>query len=281
MTHSAVLRVKKLKGSGIVGVAAAHNVRAEQIERGARAHIDLSRTAQNESLITRPGYEPSPQAIARYAKERMQAAGIDKMRKDAVRAVEWVFSLPPSHAINERNFFIDSVAWVAGHFGGFENLLCADIHRDEAAPHCHVIALPLINGKMQGSDAVGGRSKLASLKSDFHAKVASRYGLKRASERLQGSQKAVAAKMVIGRLSATADAALRSRAWQPFKDAIERDPSPFMAALGLELPATKPKRTMTQIFTSKGKGAKLEHDANPIGFQRQAPALESIKPYAL
>jgi len=31
-------------------------------------------------------------------------------------------------------------------------LLSFDIHKDEAAPHAHAVILPLIDGKMQGSN---------------------------------------------------------------------------------------------------------------------------------
>jgi hypothetical protein len=265
MVHSFVLRVQKLKGSGIIRAAAAHNLRVSQREHGARAHIAVERTALNESLMTRSDYIASPDAIAQYARERMKAAGITKLRKDAVLGLEWIFSLPSDHHLDERAYFADAVAWVAENFGGVDNLLCADIHRDESAPHCHVIIVPLINGKMQGSDAVGSPGKLRGWNQDFHDKVASRYGLCR-NERLQGSHKAKAARLVLDHLNVSQDPAMRSSLWQPLRDAIERDPSPFTTALGLELPRAKPKRTMAQIFTSKGKGANHEKTANHIGF---------------
>jgi hypothetical protein len=56
-----------------------------------------------------------------------------------------------------------------------------------------------------------------------------------------------------------------SKLWPQFRANIERDPGPYLLALGLDV-ARPPKRmrTMTQIFTSKGKGKSREN--NPIGF---------------
>ncbi len=265
MTHSAFLRVKKLKGTNIIQVAAAHNLRTAQREHGARLHIAPGRTHLNESLMTHRDYVACPQAVAQRARALMQAAGITKLRKDAVLGLEWLFSLPPEHRLNERTYFADSTAWVAEHFGGVNNLLCADIHRDESAPHCHVIVIPLIGGKMQGSDAVGSPGKLRALNKHFFDHVATRYGL-RTPEPMRGVQKAQAARSVIECMNARQDPALKSPIWQALRDGIERNPGPFMGALGLELTRSKPLRSMAQIFTSKGKGANVASPSNPIGF---------------
>lgn len=97
------MRVSKLQGADKVKVVAAHNKRTIQTELGARGHINPLRMASNESLHG----NASPEAIALYASDRMAAAGITKLRKDAVRAAEWVFSLPAHHRIDYRRFFVD------------------------------------------------------------------------------------------------------------------------------------------------------------------------------
>jgi Plasmid recombination enzyme len=258
MTHCAVLRVHKLRGAGRVMVAAAHNKRAAQAEHGARGHINPQRTALNEVLHGLP----SPEAVAQHARDLMAAAGITKLRKDAVRAVEWLFTLPVNHGVDDSRFFVDCAQWVARHFGGRANLLCADIHRDEAAPHCHVLVLPLMDGKMNGSAAVGGKSKLAALKNDFYDTVAKGYGLKREGATLNAALKHQAAALVLQRFHADADAALASAAWPAIREAIERDPRPFMEILGIDPPQRK-LRTVAQVFTSRGKGGKVEPAHRP------------------
>ena len=76
--------------------------------------------------------------------------------------------------------------------------------------------------------------------------------------------------MVLAHLEATQDAILRSALWATHKQDIERNPARYVAALGLVLtesaaPVQKVK-TMAQIFTSAGKGPKVERVVKPIGF---------------
>lgn len=256
-----MLRAKKLKGSGIVRAAAAHNKRAIQAELGAGSSICAARSILNECLAG-----PSqPEQVAQRARSMMEASAAIPRRKDAVRAIEFVVSLAPDHGIDDRALFVDAVAWLGARFGGADNILSADIHRDEAAPHLHVLLLPLIGGKMQGSDAMGGRAKLAALHADFHAQVATPYGLKRAPARLQGNAKAAASSTVLHYVRSVADAALRSAVWGVIRECIERDPAPFMTALGIVAPPTraKPLRSMVAIFTSKGKGSDAPEASKP------------------
>lgn len=262
MSGPAFFRLKKLKGSGIIATAARHNKRVIQAELGAAGHIDPARTHLNESLQG----PPSADEVAALAKELMQAVGIDKPRKDAVMGLELVFSLPPTHQLDDRAYFADCANWAASQFGGSQNILSVDVHRDEAAPHCHVLLLPLVNKRMVGSDLVGNRQKMLEMQKRFHIEVAAGYGLKKAPARLSGSVKDAAASAVLKRLKADADPALRSSVWAVLRDAIERDPGAFAAALGIEMAAPKKRlRTMTQIFISKGKGPARE--PNPIEFQ--------------
>ena len=256
-----MLRAKKLKGSGIIRAAAAHNKRTIQAELGAGASICAARSILNECLAG----PPRPEQVAQRARSMMEATGAVPRRKDAVRAIEFVVSLAPDHGVDDRALFADAVAWLGARFGGADNILSADVHRDEAAPHLHVLLLPLIGGKMQGSDALGGRAKLSALHADFHAQVAAPYGLKRAPARLQGNIKTTASSEVLQHMRSVADAALRSPVWGIIRECIERDPVPFMAALGIVAPTTKakPLRSMVAIFTSKGKGRDAPESGQP------------------
>ena len=260
MSGAAVLRITRLKGSGIITVAARHNKRVIQAEMGATGSIDPTRSSLNETLAG-----PSSAAdVGQLAKDLMTAAGAVKLRKDAVMGLEFVFSLPPGHALDDRAYFTACATWAGVYCGGGQNILSVDIHRDEAAPHCHVLLLPLIGGRMVGSDLHGGKQKLLALQQDFHAKVAALYGLSKAPARLSGTAKQAASKAVLKKLRETSDGALKSAAWSVIREAVERDPAPFLLALGLELATQKKqKRTMAQIFTSIGKGRAT---SNHIGF---------------
>jgi len=110
---------------------------------------------------------------------------------------------------------------------------------------------------MRGSDALGGRAKLAALHAEFHAQVAAPYGLQRSAPRLQGGAKSAGVSAALSHLKRVADASMRSAAWGVIRECIERDPAPFLAALGISVPErkAKPLRSMTAIFISKGKGS--------------------------
>ena len=262
MSASGFFKMQKLKGSGKVLAASRHNKRLIQAEQGADSHIDAARICLNLSL-----HGPdSPEAVARLAKERMAAAGVRPQKKNAVLALEHVFSLPANTDIDLKAYFNDCVQWVARNFGGLDNVLSADVHLDESAPHLHVLILPLVDGRMNGSDLFGNRQRLQFLHNDFHAAVAGRYGLAKALARLQGRVKEKTIDNVIKHIQATNDTALTSALWPLIRDWIARDPAVCAQVLGLEVTKTadKPQRLMEQIFTSKGKGSNKPF--KPIGF---------------
>ena len=259
MSGAGVMRIKKLKGNGIITVAARHNRRVIQAEMGATGSIDPTRSHLNETLMG-----PSTAAdVGQLAKDLMAAAGVVKLKKNAVIGLELVFSLPPGHAVDDRAYFTACAKWAVGKMDAV--ILSVDIHRDEAAPHCHVLLLPLIKGKMNGSDMVGGKQKLTALQKDFHAAVASKFGLSKAAAKLSGTAKQAGAQAVLKKLRETSDSALQSAAWAVIREAVERDPGPFLLALSIELKATaKTLKPFVDYVTSKGKGPAKE--ANPIGF---------------
>ena len=262
MSASGFFKMQKLKGSGKVLAASRHNKRLIQAEQGADSHIDAARICLNLSL-----HGPdSPEAVARLAKDRMAAAGVRPQKKNAVLALEHVFSLPANTDIDLKAYFNDCVQWVARNFGGLDNVLSADVHLDESAPHLHVLILPLVDGRMNGSDLFGNRQRLQFLQNDFHAAVAGCYGLAKAPARLQGQAKAKTVKTVIEQIQVTNDTALTSALWPLIRDWIARDPVACAQVLGLEVTkaAGKPQRSTVQIFTSKGKGSNKV--LKPIGF---------------
>lgn len=262
MTGAAFLRVEKLKGGGRIVAAARHNRRAIQAEIGAGGHIDPARICLNETLRG----PPTAEDVAQLAKDLMHLAGVARpLRKDAVLAIELVFSLPKEHQIDMRAFFTDCTAWAGDRFGGPQNILSADIHLDESAPHCHVLMVPIIDSAMVGSRLVGNRRTLADTQQSFHALVASRYGLTKAPARLSGAAKATAGTSALRTLQDRNDPALQSAVWPAIRDAIAGDPAPFVAMLGIDLPTQKRRlKSMAAIFTGKGKGPARE--AKPIGF---------------
>jgi hypothetical protein len=260
MSASAILRFKKLSGSGIVRAAAAHNKRTIQAELGAGGSIDARLTGLNEVLAG----PLKPDDVADRARARMAGAGVGKLRKDAVRALEFMVSLAPGQCADERGFFAAAARWLADRFGA-DNILSADVHRDEAAPHLHVLVLPLIGGRMAGSDAVAP-PQWVKLQKEFFDAVCAPFGLKRCPRGLTGASKTATAAAVLAELKRRNDPVLSSALWSVLRDRIEASPGPFAELLGLEaISASKPKklRSMTAIFTSKGKGSQKPESDEP------------------
>lgn len=249
MSSSHLIRLGKIKGENGVLVALKHNKRTLQNERGAGANIDATRSSLNYSLVN----DHTPAQIATHAKVQMLKAGIEKPRKDCVRAVEIVISLPiDRHQQDTRPFFIDAYEWVKRTFAG--ELLSFDVHLDESAPHAHAVILPLIDGKMRGHDMVGNKGNLMRLINQFHNDLAKRYGLSRNdAKRLSHVDKQTIAKLVLARLKA--DSVMLSAIWACIRDAICNDPLPYAQMLNIELTEKTTKhKSFVSIMTSKGKG---------------------------
>jgi hypothetical protein len=265
MTTAAFLRLAKLSGPGKLLVAARHNLREIQAERGGAGSIDPARTELN-LVLAGPDLASEVEHLARV---RMADAGVGDLRRDAVRALEIVFSLPVATTLDAGAYFGDCLAWARGRFGGAANVLSAVVHLDEAAPHCHVLLLPLSDGRMQGSDMVGDKRKLAGHQQAFHEAVAIKHGFTARPARLSRQAIESASRAVVLQLQRLNDPALKSALWPAFKDAIDAAPQTFAHTLGVALPEPKkrPIRSFTAIMTSPGKGPKVEAvKPNPIGF---------------
>ncbi len=260
-SNEQIFKLKKLNGKGVVLAAMKHNKRTLQCELGADSHINAAKIPLNYCLHC---VADTPEAIATRAKVLMVEAGIDTPRKNAVMAVEAVFSLPiDRHNQDTRPFFTDCLTWIKQNFAGV--LLSFDVHLDESAPHAHALILPLIDGKMQGSDMVGSKFNLKRLQNLFYADIGQHYGLIRSdSKRLTQADKENLARQVLTRLKS--DPAMKSSVWACFNDAIHSDPLPFAQSLGIVAPAKRQTKTKSfaAIMTSKGKGKSYEVKT-PIG----------------
>lgn len=249
MASSHLFRLSKIKGENGILVALRHNKRTLQAELGSAAHIDATRSQLNYSLTG----EQTPHEIARHAKAQMMLAGIEKPRINMVRAVEVLFSLPNDrHHQDTRPFFSDCYEWLKQTFAG--ELLSFDVHLDESAPHAHAIILPLIEGKMKGSDMVGSTGNLMRLINMFHNDVARHYGLSRNEKKyLSALDKEAIEKLVLSKLRD--DSAMKSSVWPCFRVAIHNDPIPYAQMLSIGL-GTKSKsdKSFVDIKRSKGKG---------------------------
>lgn len=250
MADSQFLRMKKLTGKDIVEVAGRHNHReiSRELGRSYNSTIDLNRVGLN--YVIRGGETAA--AIAQEAQERMTSAGIVKLRKDAVRALELIVSLNPGSGVNERKYFADATAWCESYFGA--PVISAIVHLDEGAPHCHIILLPLVNGRMIGSDLMGYKSRLQDIQQDFNHKVGTRYGLTYSSKvaRLNSNSRRAMAASILRKLCSNAALLSTPNIHEILIELISAKPETLHAAI--ELTSTeKPMpraRSFVEIMTS-------------------------------
>ncbi|WP_166674665.1 plasmid recombination protein [Janthinobacterium sp. 75] len=260
------LRMKGLKGKAIIVTAAKHNLREilAELDGDQRATIDPSRTPMN--CIVRGAATAA--GVASEARALMAAAGITTLRKDALRGIEIIFSLPAGTTIDQRAFFDDALSWAAQWFS--VPILSAIVHNDEAAPHCHVILLPLVDGRMRGSELMGNRMKIMAMQGDFHAKVGQRYGLVRQAAPARPSaarrQQAIDAALAV----LEANSGLKGGLLRVLLEPHKANPEPLLLALGIAMPAAQPKTKRADTFAGiMTRPCKPER--KPIGVVRSKP----------
>jgi hypothetical protein len=275
MSGDYIMAVKSIGLSTVNGrkpctleAAAKHNKRELAAELEGRGRIDADRVKLNYSIAGAGNVA----GVLGLASQLMADIDHKPKRLDYCQAVEIVFSLPPTTTIDTAQYFAACVAWCCERFGA-GNILSADVHHDEPSSpfHAHVLIAPIQAGRWIGG-ALIDRTNTQTMRESFGRDVAAVYGL-RMGDRLTGKRKGEAVAMVLGHIESNDRGLLQSPAWAGIRQAIERNPATFATAYGLELadrPAKKMK-TMAQIFTSTGKGAKREtlhlRKPNPIGIE--------------
>lgn len=266
MTHAHFLRVKGLKGKAIIVTAAKHNLREilAELDGNQAAAIDPSRTPLNY-ILRGPA---TAAGVTSEARKLMAQAGIAALRKDALRGIEIIFSLPAETTVDQRAFFDDALSWAEQWFS--VPILSAIVHADEAAPHCHVILLPLVDGRMRGSELMGNRMKIMAMQGDFQSKVGQRYGLARQAAPARPSaahrQQAIDEALAVLEANSGLQAGLLRVLLEPHK----ANPEPLLLALGIAMPAVKPKTKRADTFVGiMTRPCKPER--KPIGVARSQP----------
>ena len=248
--HTTFMRIKKLKGSGIIAIAARHNLREIQSEFGVDSHIDTTKIADN--IVLRGANTAA--GVAAEAVSLMTLANPKRpLQKNGVHGLEIIFSLPNQSDIPELDYFKSCVLWAEVFFE--IPIISAVSHRDESAPHCHLILLPLFDGRMIGSGLVGNKARLTAMQADFYSQVGAVYGLQRgkAARRYTASVRAAAADAIINHLRRSPDALNEPTMRDVLRDALtEVMNADLMEMFKVNLP----------VNTKSCK------PANPIGFQK-------------
>jgi hypothetical protein len=151
------------------------------------------------------------------------------------------------------------------------------VHLDEAAPHCHVLLLPLVNGRMVGSDLVGNRTRLQAMQTSFYEQVGRRYGLIRpkAQKRLNRATRDKAASVIVTTFQSSPEVLGWQDVQRALLEVLKHDPAPLLTALKLPMPLPgKSGKTFAEIMTKPCKLEKpigFEARSKPIGFAQVTP----------
>jgi hypothetical protein len=220
--------------------------------------------------------------VAKRAKALMADAGITRLRSNAVLALELVFTLPANTTIDVGRYFEDATCWAEQYYQ--VPVLSSVIHLDEAAPHCHVLLLPLLAGHMVGSDLHGGRTKLMAMQTAFHEQVRARYGMARTARPKRHSAAVRAEAMERARECLEANSGLSDAVLAALLKPHVKDPGPLMLALGIPMPIHEGQPERRQSFVAimtrpvKPDSPIGKATQNPIGKAR-GPAPDNVKPY--
>lgn len=169
----AILRTQKLKSGQAVRRSMTHAFREQDTP-----NADPERTPDNTHI----GAADVDQAL-----ERFNARLPDKVRKNAVLAVEYLITASPEdmHGKTRQEqdaYFRDALDWLKTKHGA-ENVVYAGIHRDEQTPHMYAYVVPIDErGKLNCRAFLGGAKALSQLQTDFSQEVGQQHGLQRGIE---------------------------------------------------------------------------------------------------
>lgn len=255
------LNIKSMRGvtsrKSVIRVAAMHNLREIQAELGvsAKSGINPARMALNYRIR---GCDTAA-AVASTAQALLDNADVKDLRKDAIMALEIIFSLPADSLVDQREFFAAAVAWTDAFFN--VPILSAVVHLDEGAPHCHVLLLPLVAGCMRGGTLAGGPSKIKMMHADFQREVGQRFGLMH-QPRVKGISKAnrdAAGRQVLDLLKSHPERLTDPAVCDALVQVLGQHHATLLPLLGLELPipATAKSKSFVDIMTAPCKPERL------------------------
>lgn len=244
------MAIDRLSGQRIITTAAKHNLREIVAEIGAEQRIDPTRGADN--IILRG--PDTADGVAALRKSLLDAAKLKKkLRVDAVQGLEVLFTWPFPGQECPPQYFEDCTRWAENHFK--VPVLSSVVHLDESQPHCHVILLPLINGRMNGSDLFGTGAKLRMHLDSFYQLVGAAYGLTRPLPKPRLS--AATRDFIIAQVAAKLDAisGLTEETVRVLLEAHRRSPHALQEHFDVSLPKNPSikTRSFVEIFTAKTK----------------------------
>lgn len=175
----AVCRVAKVKGAGSIGGKSDHNYR-----QGHMPNADPERLHLNQEYVL--NYENLAKAI----QARLDQAGLDHIRKDAVKGMEFILTASPqaftrdqtgqvTEDFRESDWVKANLDFMKQSYGS--NLVAFTLHQDEKTPHIHAIVVPITPDNRLCAKELFTPKTLRQLQTDY-ASAMKPFGLERGIE---------------------------------------------------------------------------------------------------
>lgn len=178
----AILRTQKLKSGQAVRRSLTHAFREQDTP-----NADPDRLGDNSHFGAK---------CAKEALGKLNARLPDKVRKNAVLAIEYLITASPEDITAKSReqqdaYFFDAIRWLQTKHGK-ENVLYAGIHRDETTPHMYAYVVPIDErGKLNCRAFLGGAKALSDMQTDFANAVGQFHGLQRGREGSKAKHKTI------------------------------------------------------------------------------------------
>ena len=177
MSNFAILRTKKHKHLSSIAGVGRHHTRQIPCKTAdiTKAHLNRFWGAGGSAKDVRARVE----SIIDEAQKKAPR----KFRTDTVKAIEYVFAASPewwkTASREQRNGYLKKCrSWLEKKHG--RGCIAAEwLHMDEASPHLHALAIPLVNGVLNAKHFLGGKAVCSELQTDFHKQCGEPYGLER------------------------------------------------------------------------------------------------------
>jgi tRNA splicing endonuclease len=175
-----ILRVAKINNHGSATGKTTHNYRLAPVP-----NADPERQHLNQEYINK-----GEKNIWELTNQRIEETGIKRVRKDAVRGMEFLITASPiafkrdSAGIAQGDYRTsdwvkDNLNFLTQKYG--HNVVAFTLHQDEKTPHIHAVVVPITGDGRLSAKEMFNPVSLKTLQTEY-AQAMSKYGLERGIE---------------------------------------------------------------------------------------------------
>jgi hypothetical protein len=162
--------VKRAKGpDDVLQICLSHNLRKDNEGHRHRSPIDRLLTPSNSVLLG----SGDPKVAAELAANIFDELGVIVRRRDAIMGIEMVLQPPAGWDCDQ--FWNAGLRWIRGRY---QHVISAVVHRDQKRPHMHVLALAIVDGKLDGAAMTSHDNRLSAQRRDFKAFMTAMFGFR-------------------------------------------------------------------------------------------------------